>query len=141
MITIKCDTVSTEKASSYTVIKKTLRGSVSKNCSKCNMNVHIYCIFQYIFEGKIYTFQYNSIAFLTQIKICSKRRHTKPRLYRYLSMPSTIFITLWITNTLCCFVHCFYNYYFLFPVSAFPYVLMLKRRLCRCKSRDRYTER
>ena len=47
MITIKCDTVSTENVSSYTVIKKTLRGSVSKNCSKCNINVHIYCILFY----------------------------------------------------------------------------------------------
>ena len=47
MFTVKCDTVSIEKVSSYTVIKKTLRGSVSKNCSKCNINVHIYCILFY----------------------------------------------------------------------------------------------
>ena len=70
MITIKCDTVSTEKASSYTVIKKTLRGSASKNCSNCNMNVHIYCIFllsEWSFEVSTPWFK-QKIQYLQQFK-------------------------------------------------------------------------
>ena len=52
MITVKCDTVSTEKVSSNSVIKKTLRGSVFKNCSNCNMNgMFIYTVFFFCQNG------------------------------------------------------------------------------------------